>query len=393
MKILISTHYMLPHRGGIEVVAIEQAKRLKSLGHKVTIVSSKLKNDKFFERIENINIVRTNVLNIAEKFGVPYPIPINLKYYKKLIDDSDLIILHGHPYIQNFLIHLINRNRKPVIMIQHNTYINYGFPFSQIERINDSIFGKFNLFKSNRIIAVSKETRKYVLKLINNSKNVDVVYNGVDINRFKPLKEKVRLKKELDIPQDKIIFITTRRLIFKNGLDDLVKCFAKLNIEYDNIYLIIIGKGPDYNLISDLIKKYDLTDSIKLTGFVSDEELPLYYSVSDCFILPSKTGEGFPLSILEALSTGLFVIATDTGGVKEIINKIKDLSFLVPSKDYLALYHAIKKFIDLGSKNSVKNRDIIVKEFSWNQNIKKINAIIEEIIRSESKFCSLVNFL
>ena len=83
---------------------------------------------------------------------------------------------------------------------------------------------------------------------------------------------------------------------------------------------LVVGKGPDIESVRlQSCSSWGLKANFKLAGFVSDEDLPSYYNAADLFVLPSKSGEGLPLVALEAMACGLPVVATDVGGIKEIL--------------------------------------------------------------------------
>ena len=87
-----------------------------------------------------------------------------------------------------------------------------------------------------------------------------------------------------------------------------------------------------------------MTGNFKLAGFVSDEDLPIYYNAADIFVLPSKSGEGLPLVALEAMACALPVVATDVGGIREIL--LEEYGKLVPPNQPELLAKAILDFAD-----------------------------------------------
>ncbi len=86
-----------------------------------------------------------------------------------------------------------------------------------------------------------------------------------------------------------------------------------------NLVFLVVGKGPDQNGVQARIRELGIEDNFRLAGFVSDEDLPFCYNAADFFVLPSKSGEGLPLVALEAMACGLPVVATDVGGIREIL--------------------------------------------------------------------------
>ena len=206
-----------------------------------------------------------------------------------------------------------------------------------------------------------------------------VHYNGVDVGRFKPIQDQKTLRKSLNLPQDKMICFTIRRIAFKNGIDTMIEV-AKLLRHQANILFVIGGKGPDLSHTQALIAK-DKLNNVVMLGAVSDENLPKYYAASNLFILPSKGGEGFPLVILEAFASALPVIATRSGGHVEIIDNSPRGFIVNPDRP-----HEIVARINEMLKQPAKLRTtgrlcrlFAETNLSWNRNVADLITIFEEI--------------
>jgi len=123
MKILIATHYFLPHKGGIEFVAYNQAKELVKKGHQVTIISSKIANEPNEEIMDGIKIRRVKAGNFFErKYGIPYPLfSLNLlNVLNQEAKRADIIHVHDLFYLSAFAGALVSQNtNKPLILMQH----------------------------------------------------------------------------------------------------------------------------------------------------------------------------------------------------------------------------------------------------------------------------------
>ena len=391
MKVLILTHWFQPHIGGIEIVAYNHAKEIVKRGHQVTIISSKIGEEVEEEIIDGIKVIRVKALNFFENhFGVPYPIfyPKLLLRLKEEIKESDVINTHGIVWMHSFLGAIISRiYRKPIVLHQHNTYINYKNPILRlIEKIADKTIGRYTLNSADHIIAVSGETKKYVLSIAKKLNNISISYNGVNFKRFKPIRNKKILRDELKINPEAFICLTVRRITFKNGIDTFLQVAKFFNEKRKDILFVLGGKGPDTDMVKKYIKENHLSN-IKFIGFVSDEELPDYYALSDVFILPSKTGEGFPLVVTEAFASGLPVIGTNAGGQIEIIRNDKT-GFIVEPNEPKQIARKIeylsenKKLLEEMSKNC---RKLIEKEFSWEKNVDKLLSVYQEVINDATK--------
>jgi glycosyltransferase involved in cell wall biosynthesis len=332
---------------------------------------------------DGIKVQCYDSLSIGFRLGIPYPVP-NVTSYKTFLESvksSDLIHAHGHPYLSSFMAaKLAKRYSKPFVLTQHNTFIEYENFWNTVERLNDFVVGKAVLKEADKIIAVSNATMRYVLSLGADPEKIELLYNGVDLERFKPLtgvKDAVREK--LGISKNAVVVITVRRLVYKNGVDTLIDS-AKIAIKKNpKLVFLVVGEGPDFAEVKARIEQLGIRSNFRLTGFVSDEDLPLYYNTADFFVLPSKSGEGLPLVALEAMACELPVVATKVGGISEVM--MEDYGRIVPPDNPDALAEAVCEFShrELSAlKNGLRAR--IEQKFSWDKNVEKLVAIYEELI-------------
>ena len=381
-RVCIVTHTFLPHVGGIERVVYEQSKRLLKKNFDVEVLTHRNFTPKRYS-YDGIRVRCYDALNIGFRLGIPYPIP-NVTSYKtflEMIKSSDLIHAHGHPYLSSLVAaKLAKRYKKPFLLTQHNTFIEYNGLWDNVEKINDLVIGKRTLKDAKRIIVISEATRNYVLGLGANPEKVNVMYNGVDLNRFKISKEaRTAIRKKLRISEHAIVAVTVRRLVYKNGIDTLLESAKIVVKENPEIVFLAVGKGPDFEGVKAKIAQLGIEKNFLLAGFVSDENLPSYYNAADLFVLPSKSGEGLPLVALEAMACGLPVVATDVGGIREIM--ISGFGKIVSPNNPTALARAISE--TAGTKSAEvgqKLRQLMTEKFSWDVNVTKLANIYQEII-------------
>ena len=381
-SLCVVTHTFLPHVGGIENVVYEQSKRLLQKQFELMVVTNRIHTDKNYT-FDGIRVQCYDSLNIGFRLGIPYAIPhiTSYKTFLESIKSSDLIHAHGHPYLSSFIAAKIAKKySKPLVLTQHNTFIEYKNFWDTIERLNDLAIGKEVLKEADKIIVVSKATMNYVLSLGADPEKIEVLHNGVDLNRFRPLTGiKDAMRKKLKISKDSSVVLTVRRLVYKNGIDTLIEG-AKIAIKKNpRLVFLVIGGGPDFDQVKAKIEQIGIEKNVRLTGFVSDEGLPFYYNVADFFVLPSKSGEGLPLVTLEAMACGLPVVATNVGGISEVI--IEDYGKVVPPNTPESLAEAVLEFSNREFSAPEKNlRAIIEQKYSWDKNVEKLVEIYEELI-------------
>ncbi len=382
--ILIAYQY-LSFKGGIEEVIMNQSRELKKAGYSVSLLTSQFSNNDPNTTPDNIPISRVKSLNMTYKwFGIPFALPMpTVKTYKTLIDSvkkADVVNVHGHPYMFSFIcILLCQIYKKPVILTQHNTkIISKSKIMNILSSLLDYIFGRYNLVHSTKIISVSEETNKYVNSIAKVAKKSIVVYNGVDIARFTPAKNRAALRKQYNLPVDAFICFTVRRLTFKNGIETFLQ-IAQLHTHKNTLFLLG-GTGPDKQNIEKYITTHKISN-VKLLGFIKDEDLPAYYAASDVFILPSIQGEGFPMVILESFASGIPVIATRSGGHIEVI-KAGTHGYITPVNDPQSMQEKVAHIQlnpSLRKSMAKQCRDLAVKSFSWKENVHGLIQIVSNV--------------
>ncbi len=381
-ELCIVTHTFLPHVGGIEKVVYEESKRLMHKNYSPIVITNRIGTPKTYA-YDGIPVECYESLNTGFRLGIPYSIPTVTSYptFLKAVKNSKIVHTHGHPYLTSLIAgKLAKQYRKPLVLTQHNTFIEYDNLFDEVERLNDLSVGKQNLRYADKIITVSNATKNYVLSLGAKPSKIKVVYNGVDLNRFRPIKgKKAEMRRKLGIAQDAVVFLTVRRLVYKNGVDTLIDCATIAIKQNPRVVFLVVGKGPDLENVRTRAVELGIEHNFKLTGFVSDEDLPFYYNAADFFVLPSKSGEGLPLVATEAMACALPVIATDVGGVKEVL--MPEFGKLVPSNQPQLLADAVLDFAETdfsGRKNELRAR--VEEKFGWDANVERLVEIYEELI-------------
>ncbi|MDH5375772.1 MAG: glycosyltransferase family 4 protein [Candidatus Bathyarchaeota archaeon] len=382
-KICLVTHFFPPHIGGIEKVADEQSKRLAKLGYQVSVLTSKThkKNER---HAEGIKVFSYSILNIAERVGIPYPV-LSFKAYKnfaEVIKKCDIVHAHGHAYMSSYIAcEVAKKYKKPFILTQHNTFIDYQSWLNIVEHVNDWTVGRVVLKGSDRVITVSRKTMEYVLKLGADISKTSVMHNGVNTTFFHPMNRE-ESRDKLGLPKNRTLILTIRRLVYKNGLDTFIESAPLLTRDYPDLLFIVIGTGPSRKLIEKRVRELGIEDNVRLTGFVPEKLLPLYYNAADYFVIPSSSGEGLPLVLLEAMACGLPVIATSVGGTPEIVEDMRN-GVLVPPRNPKALAKTISKFLsnrELGPAIGEEARKTVEDEFTWEENVRRLRSVYDEFL-------------
>lgn len=190
---------------------------------------------------------------------------------------------------------------------------------------------------ASMIICVDKRISLHIRgQLPTISPKIAVVHNFIDVDVYKPCSEslKLLLRDKWGIARYKFVILCPRRLVEKNGVIYAIKALKE--IKSANKLLILAGDGPQKQTIENYVRENHLENSVLFLGNVENSKMHELYSLSDITVIPSVTvnclQEATSLSALEAMSSGLPVIGSNIGGLKEIISH-RVTGFLVEEKD------------------------------------------------------------
>jgi glycosyltransferase involved in cell wall biosynthesis len=179
------------------------------------------------------------------------------------------------------------------------------------------------------------------------------------------------------------------RLVEKKGLLTTLSAFRRFVSDYPNSRLVIAGEGPLRDALARKIDELSLGTQVSLAGFLSQEELRKIYTESHIFVHPSELAadsnqEGIPNSMLEAMASGLPVVATRHGGIPEAVQEGTD-GILVPERDESALYQALLKLAaqpELWRQMGKQASRSVAENFEQGQQIGRLEAVYAEALRA-----------
>ncbi|EPF4823974.1 glycosyltransferase [Escherichia albertii] len=273
----------------------------------------------------------------------------------KIIDFLKPDIVHGHMFHANIvarLAKLFSCNKYKLVCTAHSK--NEGGHIRMlVYRLTD--------FLCNITTNVSKEALDVFIKKKAFSKLKSIpIYNGIDtdIFRYDPL-QRDKIRHSLNITNDDTLILSVGRLTDAKDYPNLLKALLELPEKYK---LVIIGEGEARNEVECMILNYGLEKRVKLLGSIAN--VAIYYSACDIYVSSSKW-EGFGLVVAEAMSCQRLVVATNAGGVAEVVG---DMNYIVPVSDSQLLAKKINEVMeydkDIKMEIMLRNREFVLKMFS-----------------------------
>ena len=229
------------------------------------------------------------------------------------LKEIDIVHLHGLLNFQGALAALLTR--RSVVWHFHETL----YPKFLVD-----IIRPFTRFAADSFVHISENTRDYYRT--GSSCKETLIYEPADTKNFDPFslkkEDKVNLRKKLNIREDDIVLGSVGNISWVKGYENLIMSMGTLKKENKNLKLLIAGKilstqAGYYERLKKLVSSLGLEQDIFFLGV--REDIPQLLSIMDVFITPSLT-EGTPLSIIEAMSMKLPVIASRVGGIPELIS-------------------------------------------------------------------------
>lgn len=302
-----------PTYGGSGVVATELGKSLALKGHKVHFItySRPIRLDMFSENIF-YHEVRTKDYPLFN--AVPYESALA----SRMVDVArynNIDIFHVHYAVPHASVAYLAREilkgyglYVPVVTTLHGTDITLVGRDQSYEPVV-----KFSMEQSDGVTAVSNYLKEATYANFDIKNDIKVIYNFVDNNRFK-VQNKDHFRKMLTQGGQKVLIHTSNFRKVKR-VQDVIHTFAKVR-ERMPARLLMVGDGPERTKAEETCRELHLCDDIYFLG--SQNAVEEIYAIGDLFIIPSEN-ESFGLSALEAMACGVPVIASNAGGLPELV--------------------------------------------------------------------------
>ncbi len=329
MKIAMVSPYDFTWPGGVTAHVAQLARALGRSGHEVQVLAPHSPSRDFQDA------------DLLVPLGRSVPLPsggsiarVSLSWWlypkvRALLKKEQFDIIHLHEPMAPILPLCVLEFSKSVnVGTFHASYARqhlYRFTHPIIKRWQQRLHGH---------IAVSPAARRYV----NNTfpGDYEIIPNGIDFKHFS-----ANIKPLPQYQDGKLNILFVGRLEKRKGLRYLLEAYSKLKWEEPNIRLIVVGPGNPDKESYRILSSHNLQD-VDFVGKVSYDDLPRYYASADIFCSPATGAESFGIVLLEAMSAGKPVVASDIEGFRGIITD-GEQGLLVPKKDSDALADALGK--------------------------------------------------
>ena len=398
MKILIISYHTCPENklgskdsGGLNIYLHEISNELGTKGHTVDIFTRKhdIRDPLEIEINNNSKVVHLNAGDLAEeKHQMHNYIDMFTSNLINYVGEQNLQydLIYSNYWMSGIVGKLISEKLKIPHIITFHTMGLTKRSVNYLENESDfRIDSELDLIKKSDAIVVPTYQEKENLILNYKSENdIYIVSPGVDLEKFKS-KNKFKSREKLGLSQTSKILLSVGRLEPIKGYDVLINALSFLNISDDfDVRLLIIGGDSksqnELERLNSLKLKHGLSNQVNFLGAIDHDELPIYFSAADVFLMPSAY-ETFGIAALEASACNLPVIAPQVGGLKSVV-KHGQTGFLSVNKSPESLTHYLEILLNnkpLRELFGVNSR-LHAMNYSWGKSSKDLISVFEDIL-------------
>ena len=239
------------------------------------------------------------------------------------------------------------------------------------------------LLRAHRIITLSRHFSENLRRWHPGlSAPTVIVPGGVDLSQFNALSEsqRITLRESYGLSPHDTLFVALRRLDPRMGLDVLIHAFARIHRTHPKAHLWLTGRGPAEGALRALIQQHQLEASVRLLGFVPDEELPRLLNAADAALMPSLDLEGFGLATAEALACGTPVLGSRAGATPELLEPL-DPNLLFPAASVDGLSDILHRVLSEPDRLPSRSRcaGYARERYSWNRQLTACENAADEL--------------
>lgn len=397
MRVIVVSHMYPSIFNPDDVFIFEQVKALKALGVEVRVLQpipwapwflrwrDKWKHYHLKARagswgeVEALRLAYphppTTFLQPIGAVGLLPPLLITLR---NILQTFDFQLIHSHTLTPDGFASVIAGRilKRPVVVSARGSDV-HTYPYQNALAMQ---VARWAMTRCDRLIAVSRNLADQASELAARLDPIDVVYNGVDSALFAPSEGKAMARVKLGLPAQGKLALTVGALIKEKGIGELIQAFKQLGRNKPELRWAVIGAGP-LRVELEVLRAELGEDRLFLPGVVPNHRVADYMRAADVLVHPSHA-EGLPNVVLEAMATGLPVIATAVGGVPEIITNGRT-GILLKAKDSEAIANELLSVMnnsDYAAQIGRAGRSHVLAQHSWKRNAQEHYRIYQSLL-------------
>jgi len=347
MRIAFFTNCYKPLVNGVvtSIVSLKEAYERK--GHETYVFAPQV--DGYIDQEKNV--FRYRSINLTKKVKYPIAIPLSFRA-KKVISEFNPDIIHiHHPFVLSSPAIMYGKKLGiPKILTLHTQYERYAYYIAPIpEKLTQEAIKRiiFNLAYKIDCITTPSGSMKELIKSYGIKNRIEVIPNAIDLDPFRQ-KDELKcseIRKRYNLKEDDKIILYVGRVAQEKSIDKIIEALAITKRKgISNVRLLIVGGGPAIEELKNLVRSLQIEEQVIFTGEVKNEEIRHYYKIAYLFTIASTT-ETFGIVIIEALASGIPVLAVKAPGAVDILTDGLDGLLVDNDNDIEKFANALDKII------------------------------------------------
>ncbi len=379
-RVLVINYEFPPIGGGAGTATLNLARYWAELGAHVTILTARFRDQPHTEEMHGFTVVRIPSLrrhadrsNVLEMFVFMLSALFHAGALARQTKAQVTIAFFGLPcgpisYILKvfrgipYIISLRGGDVPGYLPASLSLYHNLTAPLSRI------------VWRSAAAIIANSKGLASLAERFAANREIGIIKNGVDTQIFRPSPARPE--------SGSICILTVGRLHYQKAIDVLLRAFAAIvEPQRAQIRLVIVGDGPEKSSLLDLARQLSIAEQVDFLGWVDRTQLPELYRQADIFAFPSRD-EGMPNAVLEAMASGLPVVATPVPGIEELVTS-DETGLIVPMEDHASLAAALLRLAtseSLRFSMGTAGREKVERHFSWKASAEAYLALVERTV-------------
>jgi glycosyltransferase involved in cell wall biosynthesis len=373
-RILLCSDYLPPSDGGVEQVVQKLALHLVEEGFEVGIFTLEDGKREFeLQQVPEISFYTSSAIDLTDIIGLQSMFSLSaLNEFRKVIRDFRPDVVHAHNRF------FYTSALAAVYSVWSDYELVTTFHLGNIDMIDgiggaaakayEQTVSRFIISRSSTVICVSRAVEEIAQSL--DAHKTVVIRNAVDIEEF------------THSATDGKSLLYIGRLVRNNGIQDLLEALPAILEAHPDAEVHLVGSGPLEDEVSETIRLSELTDSVTLHEYV--EDISEMYDIASVFCRPSYS-EGLPLTMLEAMASGVPPVVTAIAGIPEVVTDQETGILLEPGQPD-EIEQAISELFDdfeLQERLSTSARDYAVQNLTWRQRTERVMDVYGQVFSNE----------
>ena len=312
--------------GGIARHCYGLSKALAKKGHEVHLVTLDFPGAPFYEEVDGVKVYRVKV-ELGHPNFIVWTLLFNHFMEKRIAminRDVKLDLIHAHDWLTApASISSKHYLGAPLISTVHSTEVGRAQGLRTPDSYLIDGFEWWLTYESKRVVVASNSMRYEIEEHFHvPSEKIDVIPNAIDIERFQRHVDRVQVRSKYGVGMDEKLILFIGRLVPQKGVEHMIKAVPDVVREHPEARFMIIGEGWSRGYLESLVASMSCGDKVRFVGFLPDQDLVDLTLSADVLVVPSSY-EPFGIVALEGMAAGVPVVASNVGGLSEIIEHDK----------------------------------------------------------------------